>query len=321
MKEIGGYFELELPKKAEFHRQAFRINNGRNAFRYILKANKPSKVFIPAYICDSILEPLNKEKVPYEFYSIDDKFHIKDNICLKKNEKILYVNYFGIKDGYVKDIVADYGRANVVIDNTQAFFSRPIDGVDAFYSARKFFGVADGAYVYSNKKLEEDIPNSFSCDSYAYLLGRLDMDGSSFYSAFQKNEEHHSQMALAKMSSLTQRILSSIDYGEVATIRKRNFDRLHKYLGRYNELAIPVNTHGAPMFYPFKSSIATLRDKLIQKKIYVARYWEEVLSRVEKTSFEYEMVESCLPLPIDQRYSESDMNNIIKIILTEEERS
>jgi hypothetical protein len=320
MKEIGGYFELELPKKAEFHRQAVRINNGRNAFRYILKANKPSKVFIPAYICDSILEPLNKEKVPYEFYSIDDKFHIKDNICLKKNEKILYVNYFGIKDGYVKDIVADYGRANVVIDNTQAFFSRPIDGVDVFYSARKFFGVADGAYVYSRQELQEGINNSFSYGSYVYLLGRLDMDASSFYSDFQKNEDHHSQVPLAKMSRLTQKILSSIDYSEVSRIRKHNYDLLHEYLGRYNELVIPDEIIGTPMVYPFKSSVVGLRDKLIQEKVFIARYWSEVLSRVKKTSFEYGMVDSCLPLPVDQRYSGSDMKKIIKIILSMEER-
>jgi tRNA isopentenyl-2-thiomethyl-A-37 hydroxylase MiaE len=320
MKEIGGYFGLELPRKTEFHQQAGRVNNGRNAFRYLLKANRPSKIFIPAYVCDSILEPLKKEKIAYEFYYIDSKFHIKYNIGLGNKEKILYVNYFGMKDDYVRKVVEDYGKNSVVIDNTQAFFSRSIDGVDAFYSARKFFGVADGAYVYANKKLEEDVPSSFSCDNYAHLLGRLDMDASSFYSAFQKNEERHSQMALGKMSSLTQRILSSIDYDEVAKIRKRNFNRLHKYLGRYNELAIPVNIHGVPMVYPFKSSIAALRDKLIQAKIYVARYWEEVLSRVEKTAFEYEMVEFCLPLPIDQRYSEYDMNKIIKIILAEEER-
>ena len=98
MKEIGGYFGLELPRKTEFHQQAGRVNNGRNAFRYLLKANRPSKIFIPAYVCDSILEPLKKEKIAYEFYYIDSKFHIKYNIGLGNKEKILYVNYFGMKD-------------------------------------------------------------------------------------------------------------------------------------------------------------------------------------------------------------------------------
>ena len=38
MKELGGYFELELPKKTEFHKDAVRLNSGRNALEYILLA-------------------------------------------------------------------------------------------------------------------------------------------------------------------------------------------------------------------------------------------------------------------------------------------
>ena len=209
---------------------------------------------------------MEKEEIPCEFYSIDNKIHIKEHICLKKNEKILYVNYFGIKDDHVKVIVDDYGRGNVVIDNTQSFFSRPIDGVDTFYYARKFFGVADGACVYSNRRFQGDINNSFSYDRYRYLLGRLGLDASSFYSEFQKNEEQHSQIPLAKMSRLTQRILSSIDYDEVFKIREYNFDLLHKYLGRDNEFVIPEKIIGAPMVYPFRSPIAGRRNKLIQRK-------------------------------------------------------
>ena len=39
MKTIGGYFELELKKNEEYHKDALSLNTGRNALEYILKTN------------------------------------------------------------------------------------------------------------------------------------------------------------------------------------------------------------------------------------------------------------------------------------------
>lgn len=46
MKEIGGYFELELPLSQEYHNNAIKLNSGRNAFKYILKSQNITKVYI-----------------------------------------------------------------------------------------------------------------------------------------------------------------------------------------------------------------------------------------------------------------------------------
>lgn len=45
MKEIGGYFELELHKGGHYHPDALHLNTGRNCFEYILRA-KGYKKFI-----------------------------------------------------------------------------------------------------------------------------------------------------------------------------------------------------------------------------------------------------------------------------------
>jgi hypothetical protein len=37
MNPIGGYFELELRKSDEYHKEAIRLNTGRNALKLILK--------------------------------------------------------------------------------------------------------------------------------------------------------------------------------------------------------------------------------------------------------------------------------------------
>ena len=135
----------------EYHKNAIRLNSGRAALQYILKAKDYQKIYLPTYICDSVLTPLHAESVRYEYYPINANFEPVFDKDIGNDEAFLYVNYFGINDQNVKDVIAHY--QNVIIDNTQAFYSPPEPGVDTFYSARKFFGVADGAYLYTDIEL------------------------------------------------------------------------------------------------------------------------------------------------------------------------
>ncbi|MFN5704969.1 MAG: hypothetical protein ACK45U_03865, partial [bacterium] len=71
MNEIGGYFELELNRKSEYHPEAIKLNTGRNALEYILRVRNYKKVYLPLYTCDAVLQPLKKLKIEFEFYNID----------------------------------------------------------------------------------------------------------------------------------------------------------------------------------------------------------------------------------------------------------
>jgi hypothetical protein len=57
-----------------------------------------------------------------------------------------------------------------------------------------------------------------------------------------------------------------------------------------------------------------LRERLIQHKIYVAKYWEEVMQRPSVNLVEKNLVENLIPLPIDQRYNLDDMCEIIRVL-------
>jgi len=96
MKELGGYFELELNQGVHFHSEALALNSSRNCLKYILQAQKPSKVYLPAYCCDSLVEPLISEGVEYSFYHIDESFELIELPNLKFNERLLYINYFAL---------------------------------------------------------------------------------------------------------------------------------------------------------------------------------------------------------------------------------
>lgn len=313
MKEIGGYFELELYNGKEYHKSALRLSSGRNALKYILLAQNVQKVFIPAYICDSVLEPLKELNIPYEFYNIEEKFEIVSLPKVAENQKILYVNYFGLKKKYVDSLVKAYGH-KLIIDNTQSFFDLPVDGIDTFYSPRKFFGVSDGGYLYTQHLLTKEISQDYSQPYTAHLLGRLDSDAASFYAIYKEAEQRLSRQPLKHMSEFTRRILSSIRYPYVRQRRKKNFSFLHKALGKYNLLKLDFDSVEAPFIYPFINNDPSLRNRLIGNKIYVATYWQEVLSNPYAGETERRFAEKIIPLPVDQRYNIKDIKQIYNLI-------
>ena len=108
MGAIGGYFSLELPLREEYHKDAIRLNTGRNCLEYILRARKYEKVYIPYYTCEVILEPFKKLDIPYEFYHVDINFEIRDKFSIKAGEGLLYTNYFGLKQRYVEHLVEQF---------------------------------------------------------------------------------------------------------------------------------------------------------------------------------------------------------------------
>jgi hypothetical protein len=312
MKEIGGYFELELASKEEYHTSAIKLNSGRNAFKYILKAQNIKKIYIPNFICNSIIEPLVELSISYEFYNIDSNFEIIQEIDLLKDERILYVNYFALKFQYVKQL-ADKYQNNLIIDNTQDFFEKPLKNIDTIYSPRKFFGVSDGGYLYVNHLLEELLTFDESYIHSVQLLGRAEKEASLFYNKYKKAEQRLINQPIKKMSNLTNKILTSIDYESIKQKRKENFEYLHNELKEINLLE-NIDIKSTPFIYPFITNNLQLRENLIKNKIYIAKYWSEVLDRDSISNVEIDFVNKLIPLPIDQRYDFDDMYRILKII-------
>ncbi|MFX1495311.1 MAG: hypothetical protein ACFFBZ_13590 [Promethearchaeota archaeon] len=311
MREIGGYFELELEKGEEYHPEALRLNSGRNALYYILKVLEPSRIFIPYYICDSVLEPIHKLKIELEFYHINKKFEPEIPSDFTENDFLLYVNYFGINDSNVKFLAVNI--KNLITDNSQAFFCQPFK-YPTFYSTRKFFGVVDGGYLYTEKFLGEELEQAVSYKNYSHILKRWELGADAGYKDYLKIEESFSHEPIKRMSNLTQNILSSINYKKVKLTREKNFIFLHKNLHKFNELQINLEDLNGPMKYPFLINNRKLKQFLIENKIYISTYWQEVMERVEESSFEYYLTKNLIPLPIDQRYNLSDMKSIIQKI-------
>lgn len=315
MSSIGGYFELELRKNSSYHQKSIALNSGRNAFEYVLKVNGYNRIFIPYYTCEVIVQTLEKNNIEYDFYSIDKNLEpVFDYKVLKENEAFLYTNYFGVKDGFVEKLAPRCN--NLIIDNAQSFYSNSINGVESFYSPRKFFGVPDGGYVYAAKAKLEIPDKDTSYNRCSHLLIRADEAAEKGYSSFLKNEELIGALPLSKMSTVTMKILGSIDYQNIAERRQQNFNQLNRNLRQINDFKIDKPDTQIPMVYPLKIKNAEqIKKRLLLNKIYTAGYWKSVLDITAIDSLEQELVTEFVFLPIDQRYGEFEMNKILEVIL------
>ncbi|MDP3387169.1 MAG: hypothetical protein Q8S24_08040, partial [Eubacteriales bacterium] len=210
MKEIGGYFGLDQFISKPYHNNMIELNTGRNALIYVVKSKKIKKVYLPFFLCDSVTKILDKHIVEYEYYHIDKKFMPVFNKTLKDEEYLYVVNYYGqINDDQIMVLKEKYHY--IIVDNTQAFFQKPISGIDTIYSCRKFFGVPDGSYLSTNSILAEELDEDKSSTRMDHILGRFEGQASDFYNDFQANDEFLGLLPLKRMSKLTSNILGAID--------------------------------------------------------------------------------------------------------------
>lgn len=312
VQEYGGYIEFEHYNGSIYHDEAIALNCGRNALAYLCKAKHIQKLYIPYFLCESVANLCNKINVAYEGYHIGSNFEPIFDRKIESNEYLYLVNYYGqLSNEKIACWKAKY--KNLIVDNAQSYFQLPLKDTDTLYTCRKYFGVADGAFLYTDSRIDSELPIDESFDRMRFLLGRLECGANKFYSEYVANNKLFATEPMKKMSKLTQNILRGIDYHEIARQRQRNFMYLESRLRKYNELSL-CPPYGAFM-YPLLVKDGTAKRKLLQQnRIYVPTLWPNVLASCESTSLEYRYAADLLPLPIDQRYKLKDMEQIARCV-------
>lgn len=302
-RSIGGYFELELPQGRSYHSEAVALNSARNCIRYLIRIYEIDRLYVPAYTCPVVWQAAKAEGTALVFYNIDANLYPTSDF--PPDAFLLYTNYFGLCSGNVRTLEQRY--PNLLVDNSQSFYSRRM-GLSSFCSPRKFFGVPDGGYLYTDKLLAERLDLDCSMGRVSHLLLRHELGARAGYADFQKNDASLEDAPIRQMSRLTQRLLSGIDYEIAAKRRKENFAVLQECLGPVNGLSIldVADTVDVPMAYPFLASQNGLRDKLAEADIFVPCYWKGQRDPIWGARFERNL----LPLPIDHRYHQEDMQKI-----------
>lgn len=304
MKEIGGYFEFELNHGKEFHSDAIALNTGRNCLRYLILSRQIKVMYLPELLCGSIEEVCQEEGVTVIHYPIGKQWIPLIDATTVGENYIYIINYYGqLHRDKQKELTKKF--SHVIIDNAQAFYELPLPNIDTIYTCRKFFGVPDGAYLYSDCNLIPKLERDISYDRISFLMGREETSASTFFKEFQKNEMILQNKPLRYMSKGTQNLLRGIDYEAIKIQRNKNFEFLNKALYSINGLDVQKVT-GAYMYPLHLTCGEELRLKLQQRKIYVPLLWPNVR--------EHELARNLVPLPCDQRYTLKDMQHILDSI-------
>lgn len=313
--EIGGYFELERFSGHHYHENAIALNCGRGCLAYLIELRAIKSVWVPDWICDSVPEVFIREGVAVKRYAVGEDFLPTYDFEIGAEDWLLLVDYYGQLDQADIDKALGNCRGRLIVDETQGFFRSPWIGCDTVYSTRKWFGVSDGGYLATSdgKRLERTLPTDESHDRMSFVLGRFERPAGEFYGEASENNHVFRDEPAKEMSPITTNLLRAVDYDAVSRRRNGNWEVLSSALTGINKLSL--KTPDAPFMYPLMIDDARqIREKLINEKVFVPVLWPDVLNKADSTSWAYRFASEILPLPIDQRYGEQEMDRMLTLL-------
>lgn len=308
--------------------QHTKLSMARSAFRLLDRMHTPAQVWLPAYLCDVVVDEILPPRSRIRWYPITLDLRIADEAWVDQVEPgdlVVFITYFGF------DTWSDLGLrlrefgAIVIEDAAQSLLGRP--SAAAHYSVlspRKFVGVPDGGLlVVHGDATMPGVVSHFDRDAWlkAYQAVRLrrafDERGGEreWYRLFHEFESVGPPEP-SRMSDLSAALLEScIDYDHVSERRRRNYLQLLDALREYAIFdALPEGV--VPLGFPVRVSRRDeLRQQLFTRNIYPPVHWPvgRVVPRNFQTSHELESV--IMTLPCDQRYGEDDMQRMIDCFL------
>lgn len=313
-RPIGGFFELELPEVGSGpHPEALALSTGRSCMLVILEHLRPKLVLVPYHSCAANLAPFEKAGVATRFYGLNEDLSPADLPELGDDEYLLWINYYGICEWITQDLKVRFGD-RLIIDDTHAFFVQGHPGFWSFTSARKYFGVPDGAYLYGPERLEITAPRFTGISITHSALRALGKQAEAF-KAFLDYEASLPCEVYA-ISAVSEVLLSGIDMDRVARLRRENYAYLHSSLASSNQLDLPSLGNSVPFCYPYLPSQAVDRPALYARGLFVPTLWPDAMLRgVDGFEQDKRMSRDLLPLPIDHRYSTDDLQRLAEYLI------
>lgn len=314
MGSIGGYIGLERADGDPRPDGTIALDLGRHALEVILRARAPRRLLAPRYTCDVLAPAIARTGVELEFYDLDDHLDpVLPHGLPAKGDALLYTNYFGLKQATVERLAGTV--PHLIVDNAQAFYAPVPSGVDGFNSCRKFFGVADGAFLWCDPARDLPFHPADEADRWTHLEVAAKEGTEAGFALYQQHERRLASVPVRGMSPRTARVIAGLDHAHIKSTRQRNRDLLHAALRDRNRSPIDPAAAEVPMVYPYLSDDRGLRERLQALRIYTARYWPGLLSPLAPTDGAHRFAKNVVYLPVDQRYGAKEMERMLDAII------
>jgi dTDP-4-amino-4,6-dideoxygalactose transaminase len=339
-KTVGGMFGLPLslvPRAAQgtnnwlfFSGQAQFYANARCALYSLLKKLDPGCVWLPSYICPSVLDPANALNLTVKFYEVNSKlepdlFRLAD---VRRGEVVVVMAYFGFPADTLAAKAAKQQGAWVVEDASQALLSRHVgNSVDyVIYSPRKLVAVPDGGIlvICGDNPIPEPA-NVGALTAWQLMLleaaiQRREFDargGDNLWFDIYRRASERAPVGAFPMCDLSVSLLhNGIDFEAAAQQRRRNFTVLSGELSKWG-LYAGLDEDTAPLGYPVRVCCRdTVRKNLYAHSIYPPVHWD--LKSCVPAEFHESLAlsDQIMTVPCDQRYDESDMGAVVKAVVS-----
>jgi dTDP-4-amino-4,6-dideoxygalactose transaminase len=333
---VGGMFGLEetsgpIDAKPPFlnSKVSFLLTNASSGIAFLIRLLSPAQVWLPSYLCDSMIDAVDKSIATVKFYEVDynlalPSFEWTDGI--RPNDLVVLIDYFGFScNASCIARIKDQG-AWVLEDACQSLLSREMGLFSDFvlYSPRKFLGVPDGGILASNHEIAFDTvklqnpPTEWWLKAFSASVLRREFDlydgNRRWFELFQETEDE-APIGPYAMSELSRMLLQhSFDYSMIAHKRVENYQLLADKL---NHLALfpSLPPEVVPLGYPIRvKNRDRVRHALFDQKIYAPVHWaiEGIVPKKFKDS--HRLAGDIMTLPCDQRYDSRDMKRMVRCV-------
>lgn len=313
-ESYGGFQPFEIRNTGLFYSEAeynlLKYNSAKVAIDKLILKNEIKRIHVPFYLCPNVCKEIEHHDLQVFYYKIDkDLLPIIDNNFME-GDWIYIVDYFGIMSNRMDGFIKEQSCYEYIVDNCHSFFHKPNVGSNYIYSCRKFFGVPDGSYLITDEIICEQGELSKAAEYAGYLLTALESGTNASYIE-KKSVDSFLGQTYDNMSRLADEIMHSIDYEFVINRRKENTKVYEETFRGINK--IDIEKDSIPYMYPLNFG-KDIKNKLIEKKIFVPTLWAQCGSEKYKGTWEYDLTENTLFLPVDQRYDREDIEYIISVV-------
>ena len=299
-------------------------------------------ILFPAYCCWSMSAPFEKTGYKVVYYRLNEDLtvdldYLKELMSRVKADAILTMNYYGSAKTDDAVRLAKENGLVVIEDFSHCTFSlKQIFNpeVDIYVSSiRKSVGVCDGSIILSKEKMPEQyIQEEVKDFADKRFVAQTDKRHYTWSKDQEKKQEFLGTIrecegiideftAVRPISERAKKMLAQVNGEEIAYARRENmkhlWDRLNGYVRMVPGLERSFEKDGSS---PFSLPILVenrdeVQGKLARRGVYTQWLWPLCDEAMAVCPVSKEMNEKMLSVPIDQRFSWDDIEDIANIII------